>query len=166
MRKIGITGTIASGKTSVSILLKKHGFAVFNCDQYAKMATHAGNPCFDRLVSVLGKDVLDDGGDIDRQKMASLIFQDENKRLCVNEIVHPYVIEGMRHMMGSTVPNDAQVGTIRADFSQTKEFNTIHGSDSPASAEREIAIYFKPEEFCENWKTMMEYVWESMPSGN
>lgn len=74
------------------------------------------------------------------------------------------VIEGMRHMMGSTVPNDAQVGTIRADFSQTKEFNTIHGSDSPASAEREIAIYFKPEEFCENWKTMMEYVWESMPN--
>lgn len=74
------------------------------------------------------------------------------------------VIEGMRHMMGSTVPNDAQVGTIRADFSQTKEFNTIHGSDSLASAEREIAIYFKPEEFCENWKTMMEYVWESMPN--
>lgn len=73
------------------------------------------------------------------------------------------VIEGMRHMMGSTVPNDAQVGTIRADFSQTKEFNTIHGSDSLESAEREIAIYFKPEEFCENWKTMMEYVWESMP---
>ena len=101
MRKIGITGTIASGKTSVSILLKKHGFAVFNCDQYAKMATHAGNPCFDRLVSVLGKDVLDDGGDIDRQKMASLIFQDENKRLCVNEIVHPYVIEGMRRFFAS-----------------------------------------------------------------
>lgn len=73
------------------------------------------------------------------------------------------VIEGMRHMMGSTVPNDAQVGTIRADFSQTKEFNTIHGSDSLESAEREIAIYFQPEEFCENWKTMMEYVWESMP---
>lgn len=71
------------------------------------------------------------------------------------------VIEGMRHMMGSTVPNDAQVGTIRADFAQTKECNTIHGSDSIESAEREINIYFKPEELCENWKTMMEYVWES-----
>ena len=73
------------------------------------------------------------------------------------------VIEGMRHMMGSTVPNDAQVGTIRADFAQTKECNTIHGSDCPESAEREINIYFKPEELCEDWKTMMEYVWESMP---
>ena len=73
------------------------------------------------------------------------------------------VIEGMRHMMGSTVPNDAQVGTIRADFAQTKEFNTIHGSDSVESAEREINIYFKPEELCEDWKTMMEYVWENIP---
>lgn len=72
------------------------------------------------------------------------------------------VIQGMRHMMGSTVPNDAEVGTIRADFAQTKECNTIHGSDSIESAEREINIYFKPEELCENWKTMMEYVWESV----
>ena len=72
------------------------------------------------------------------------------------------VIEGMRHMMGSTVPNDAQVGTIRADFAQTKEFNTIHGSDSCESAEREINIYFKPEELCRDWKTMMDYVWEDM----
>lgn len=72
------------------------------------------------------------------------------------------VIEGMRHMMGSTVPNDAQVGTIRADFAQTKEYNTIHGSDSEESAQREIGIYFKPEELCENWKTMMEIVWENV----
>ena len=74
------------------------------------------------------------------------------------------VIEGMRHMMGSTVPNDAQVGTIRADFAQTKECNTIHGSDSCESAQREIDIYFKPEELCRDWKSMMDYVWESMPS--
>lgn len=72
------------------------------------------------------------------------------------------VIEGMRHMMGSTVPNDAQVGTIRADFAQTKECNTIHGSDSCESAEREINIYFKPEELFRDWKSVMDYVWEDM----
>lgn len=72
------------------------------------------------------------------------------------------VIEGMRHMMGCTSPNDADMGTIRADFAQTKECNTIHGSDSQASADREISIYFKPEELCENWKVMMEYVWEGI----
>ena len=71
------------------------------------------------------------------------------------------VIEGTRHMMGSTVPNSAEVGTIRADFGMTKECNVLHGSDSIESAEREIAIYFKPEELCEDWHTMMELVLEA-----
>lgn len=71
------------------------------------------------------------------------------------------VIEGTRHMMGSTVPNTAEVGTIRADFGMTKECNVVHGSDSVESAEREIAIYFKPDELCEKWNTMMELVLEA-----
>lgn len=65
-------------------------------------------------------------------------------------------VSGTRHMMGSTRPNDAEVGTIRADFAQTKEFNVVHGSDCIDSAEREIAIYFRPEELCTNWKTSLE----------
>lgn len=71
------------------------------------------------------------------------------------------VIEGTRHMMGSTVPNQAEVGTIRADFGMTKECNVVHGSDSLESAAKEIAIYFKPEELCTGWKTMMELVLEA-----
>ena len=51
--KIGITGTIASGKTSVSILFRRMGFSVFNADNYAKMATHASNPCFQSLLEVI-----------------------------------------------------------------------------------------------------------------
>lgn len=66
------------------------------------------------------------------------------------------VIAGSRKLMGCTVPDNAEVGTIRFDFAQTKEINVVHGSDSPESAEREIAIYFKPEEFSENWKTCLE----------
>ena len=85
--KIGITGTIASGKTSVSILFRRMGFSVFNADNYAKMATHASNPCFQPLLEVLSEDVLDESGDIDRKKMASIIFNDEEKRKAVNAIV-------------------------------------------------------------------------------
>ena len=102
MKKIGITGTIASGKTSVSILLKKHGFRVFNSDNYAKMATHAGNVCFDSLVEILGEEVIGNDGDIDRKKMADIIFSDEEKRKAVNGVVHPYVIEGMRKFFASS----------------------------------------------------------------
>lgn len=95
MLKIGITGTIASGKTSVSILLRRRGFTVFNSDNYAKMATHKGNPCYEKLIALLSEDVIDASGDIDRKKMADRIFSDEEKRKAVNAIVHPYVKEGM-----------------------------------------------------------------------
>lgn len=95
MLKVGITGTIASGKTSVSILIRRRSFAVFNADNYAKMATHKGNVCYEKLIDVLGKEVIGDDGDIDRKKMADIIFTDEEKRIQVNQIVHPYVIDGM-----------------------------------------------------------------------
>ena len=49
-------------------------------------------------------------------------------------------------MMGATDPQQAAPGTIRFDYAQIKECNVVHGSDSVESAEREIAIYFKPEE--------------------
>ncbi len=97
MLRVGITGTIASGKTSVSILLKKHGFSVFNSDRIASLALHKGSQCFDALLEILGEDVLDDHGDIDTKKMAGKIFADESIRLAVNGIVHPFVIEKMNH---------------------------------------------------------------------
>lgn len=102
MKKIGITGTIASGKTSVSILLKKHGFRVFNSDNYAKMATHEGNACYEPLLNILGEDVKDENGDIDRKKMADLIFVNDDKRKAVNAVVHPYVIEGMHRFFATS----------------------------------------------------------------
>lgn len=70
-------------------------------------------------------------------------------------------VQGVRHMMGSTRPNDAEVGTLRADFAQTMEFNVVHGSDSVESAKREIDIYFKPEEICDTWKTALEILMEN-----
>jgi len=65
-------------------------------------------------------------------------------------------VAAMRQLMGKTNPANAEAGSIRADFSQEMSYNSIHGSDSIESAEREIAIYFKPEELCENWQTMFE----------
>jgi nucleoside-diphosphate kinase len=64
-------------------------------------------------------------------------------------------VTAMRQLMGKTNPANAEAGSIRADYSQEMSYNSIHGSDSPESAEREIAIYFKPEEIC-NWTTMFE----------
>ena len=53
-----------------------------------------------------------------------------------------------RELMGATNPKEAAPGTIRADFAESVEANAVHGSDSPASAEREIAYFFAPDEIC------------------
>ena len=95
MKKIGITGTIASGKTSVGILLKRRGMQVFNSDKFGAMATHAGNPCFAKIVDAFGSDLIGEDGDIDRKKLAGIVFSDEEKRKTLNAIVHPYVREGL-----------------------------------------------------------------------
>jgi len=53
-----------------------------------------------------------------------------------------------RELMGATNPTQAAPGTIRADFAKSIDANAVHGSDSPASAEREISYFFKAEEIC------------------
>ncbi|MFC3150231.1 nucleoside-diphosphate kinase [Litoribrevibacter euphylliae] len=53
-----------------------------------------------------------------------------------------------RDLMGATNPQEAEAGTIRADFAQSIDANAVHGSDSAASAEREIAYFFAAEEIC------------------
>ena len=53
-----------------------------------------------------------------------------------------------RELMGATNPQEAAEGTIRADFASSIDANAVHGSDSPASAEREVAYFFSDGEIC------------------
>lgn len=57
-------------------------------------------------------------------------------------------IAANRKLMGATNPKDAEPGTIRADFAESVEANAVHGSDSPASAAREIEFFFHADEIC------------------
>ena len=75
-------------------------------------------------------------------------------------IVGNNVIKGVRHIVGSTRPDEADVGSIRADYSPFSTMNIIHASDCPDSAERELHLYFKEEEICENYKTMFEIIFD------
>lgn len=68
------------------------------------------------------------------------------------------VIATARKMMGATNPQEADVGTIRGDYGIQVGMNIIHGSDSPESAEREINLFFKPEEIIEYDKTINKWI--------
>lgn len=72
------------------------------------------------------------------------------------------VVAGVRQIVGATNPDKADVGTIRADYSQLMSQNVVHASDSVESGEREIGIWFKEEEIFENWKTVSEMLIEEL----
>lgn len=61
----------------------------------------------------------------------------------------PRVIEVTRQLMGATFGWKAEPGTIRGDFGCSTAYNLVHGSDSPEAAEKEIALFFRPEELCD-----------------
>ncbi|NUO10073.1 MAG: nucleoside-diphosphate kinase [Candidatus Brocadia sp.] len=69
-------------------------------------------------------------------------------------------IEIVRKMMGATFGSKAEPGTIRGDYAISNRFNLIHGSDSPASAEKEIGIFFKKEELFEYNLTDIQWVYD------
>jgi nucleoside-diphosphate kinase len=70
----------------------------------------------------------------------------------------PEAIGVMRTMMGSTNGRESTPGTIRGDFGVSRQMNLIHGSDGPEAAQRELAIYFRPEELLEYEATLGGWV--------
>ena len=102
-------------------------------------AEHKGKPFYERLIEY-----------IQSGPIVAMVWKGYN------------VIAGSRQLMGVTNPQEAQVGTIRADFALVKEYNVVHGSDCPESAEREIAIYFADDEICDEYDNMAEIVIEKL----
>ena len=69
--------------------------------------------------------------------------------VCVQVLEGDNAIARNRVLMGATNPQQADAGTIRADFAESIDANAVHGSDSPASAEREIAYFFAASDLCD-----------------
>ncbi|MGG4012214.1 dephospho-CoA kinase [Bacillus smithii] len=92
---IGLTGGIASGKSTVSSLLKEKGFTVIDADVAARIVVQPGEEAYKKIVETFGKDILLENGEINRPKLGDLVFRDEQKRLQLNAIVHPAVRKQM-----------------------------------------------------------------------
>ena len=91
MLKIGLTGGIGSGKSSVSELFGDWGSYIFDADSVAKEILNHNETAQGEIIAEFGTDVLDGKNSIDKQKLARVAFQDENHQLRLNTIIHPYV---------------------------------------------------------------------------
>ncbi|MCG7346047.1 dephospho-CoA kinase [Sporosarcina sp. ACRSL] len=92
---IGLTGSIATGKSTVSRMLKQKGYPIVDADEISRMVVEPGTPVLRRIAEVFGPDVLLPDGSLNREKLGSIIFNDGGKRQMLNEIIHPAVRKEM-----------------------------------------------------------------------
>ncbi len=93
MLKIGLTGGIGSGKSSVSDLFKEWGAYIFDTDTEAKRILDFNTTAQSELIAEFGTDVLNANNQIDKAKLARIAFSDEDHQQRLNIIIHPYVFD-------------------------------------------------------------------------
>jgi nucleoside-diphosphate kinase len=116
----GLVGNIVGRFEAVGLTVERLELGMVTPEQAAaNYAEHEGKPFYDGLVAYITS------GPVVKMGLSG-----------------PEAVSVVRKLMGVTNPKDAAPGTIRGDFGLTRDANVVHGSDSPESAEREIAIFF------------------------
>jgi dephospho-CoA kinase len=91
MKVIGLTGGIASGKSTVAGFLKELGAVIIDADKVGHEAFEPNTQSWREVVDAFGKDILTPDGQVDRQKLGQIVFSDPEKLTRLNQIVHPRI---------------------------------------------------------------------------
>jgi len=95
----GLTGGIATGKSTVSSILREAGAIIIDADAIARDAVKKDLPAWHEIVRIFGKEILLPDGEIDRVRLGDIIFKDASKKEILNKIVHPHVIQRVAEMI-------------------------------------------------------------------
>lgn len=91
--RVGLTGGIASGKSTVSQILRELGAVIIDADALAREVVAAGTPGFEAVVHEFGSELVGSDGELDRPKLGALVFADDEARKRLEAIVHPLVFQ-------------------------------------------------------------------------
>jgi dephospho-CoA kinase len=92
MLRVGLTGGIAAGKTTVASMLRERDVPVLDADPLGHALLELGQATYGEVVAAFGKDILDSYGNVNRAKLGALIFGDAEKRARLNQILHPRIL--------------------------------------------------------------------------
>jgi dephospho-CoA kinase len=109
MRLIGLTGGIGTGKTTVSnYLATTYQLTIWDADLYAAEAVKPGSPILKQIVDRYGRDILLDNGNLNRQRLASIIFSDSSERTWLEQQIHPFVrncfVNNIKQLKATKIP--------------------------------------------------------------
>lgn len=102
---IGLTGSIASGKSTVSNMLKELGLPIVDADQVARQVVEPGTETLKEIAEAFGEDILTEKGELNRPKLGAIVFNDEEKRKMLNNIIHPAIRREMLRQRDELVAN-------------------------------------------------------------
>ena len=122
MLRVGLTGGLGSGKSTVAAMMREHGLFILEADAIAREMMQPGQPVFQQIVEAFGPSVVQTDGTLNRARLASLAFG-EDRLLELNRIVHPPVIAEQEQRMG-------QIFTLNPDAVAVVESALIFEADA------------------------------------
>jgi dephospho-CoA kinase len=96
---VGLTGGVATGKSTVAKMFKQGGAAVINADLLARQVVEPGKPAWRAIVKLFGKTVLNHDRSLDRQALGSIVFHNPKKRRQLERIIHPRVAREQQRLV-------------------------------------------------------------------
>jgi dephospho-CoA kinase len=142
MFRLGLTGGIGSGKSTVSARLAAHGAFVIDYDQLAREVVEPGTPGLAAIVERFGPDVIAADGSLDRPALGAVVFADEAARIDLEAITHP-AIRDLALAQEATVPGDGVVvhdHPLLAEMQMTSHFDLVVVVDSPEHVQVERLV--------------------------
>ena len=107
MKVIGLTGSIGSGKSTVSGFFEKLGAIVIDADQVSRQVVEPGSPALKELTVAFGANILNPDGSLNRTLVAEIVFNSDEKRELLNSIIHPMIF----NEINSTIEEYREKGT-------------------------------------------------------
>ena len=130
---VGLTGGIASGKSTVSNMLKELGITVIDADLEARAVVEPGEDAYNQILEHFGKKILLEDGSINRPKLGEIIFNNKEERLVLNGIVHPAVRKKMNEKKEAAVK--------RGEFIIVMDIPLLFESELAGLVEKIILVY-------------------------
>lgn len=140
--RVGLTGGIASGKSTVSATLAELGAIVIDGDLLAREVVEPGTPGLARVVEAFGPEVLTPEGDLDRAAVGAIVFADEVRRKDLEAIVHPLVFERIVELEEAATEDDLVVHDIPllAESGRASTFDAVVVVDVPTEVQVERMV--------------------------
>lgn len=114
MKVLGLTGNIASGKSTVARMLERSGARIIDADLIAREVVEPEKPAWADIVRKFGPGILSADGTVDRRRLGEIVFADEGKRRLLMDITHPRIKEAVRERLSGYREENAPVVVIEA----------------------------------------------------